>query len=90
MAEQTFVVPLTSLRRGDIRVAGGKGANLGEIIHAGAPVPAGFVRPGRLQRSHAPQWSGGAGHRPAGGGTGRLRLREAIRAAIRQKAYARS
>ena len=27
----------------DLAVAGGKGANLGELIHAGFPVPDGFV-----------------------------------------------
>ena len=45
MAERLggFTVPLSALRRGDVQVAGGKGANLGELIHAGAPVPAGFV-----------------------------------------------
>jgi len=37
------VVPLSALRAGDIAVAGGKGANLGELIHAGFPVPDGFV-----------------------------------------------
>ncbi|MFC4944353.1 PEP/pyruvate-binding domain-containing protein [Pseudonocardia sp. GCM10023141] len=31
------------LGRGDIDIAGGKGANLGELTRAGLPVPAGFV-----------------------------------------------
>ncbi len=31
------------LRRGDVDVAGGKGANLGELTSAGLPVPPGFV-----------------------------------------------
>ncbi len=31
------------LGRGDLAVAGGKGANLGELTRAGLPVPAGFV-----------------------------------------------
>lgn len=31
------------LTRGDTSVAGGKGANLGEMTHAGLPVPPGFV-----------------------------------------------
>ncbi len=35
--------PLTSFGRTDIGTAGGKGANLGELIRAGFPVPAGFV-----------------------------------------------
>lgn len=45
MAEQLcgYVVPLSAVGRGDAPIAGGKGANLGELIRAGAPVPAGFV-----------------------------------------------
>jgi len=31
------------IRRKDISVAGGKGANLGEMTHAGLPIPPGFV-----------------------------------------------
>ncbi|WP_048191585.1 phosphoenolpyruvate synthase [Methanobacterium sp. SMA-27] len=31
------------LRKEDVAVAGGKGANLGELTHAGIPVPPGFV-----------------------------------------------
>ena len=34
---------LNSLRAVDVLVAGGKGANLGELTYAGFPVPAGFV-----------------------------------------------
>jgi hypothetical protein len=34
---------LDELGRGDIDVAGGKGANLGELVRAGLPVPPGFV-----------------------------------------------
>jgi pyruvate,water dikinase len=37
------VVPLADLGAGDIGIAGGKGANLGELIRAGFPVPDGFV-----------------------------------------------
>jgi len=40
---QRFVVPLSELAAGDVAVAGGKGANLGELIRAGFPVPDGFV-----------------------------------------------
>ena len=36
-----LVHPLQKLRRGDLAVAGGKGANLGELVHAGFPVPNG-------------------------------------------------
>lgn len=34
---------LDELTRGDIELAGGKGANLGELVRAGLPVPPGFV-----------------------------------------------
>jgi rifampicin phosphotransferase len=40
---ERLVLPLSSLGARDLMVAGGKGANLGELIHAGFPVPAGFV-----------------------------------------------
>jgi rifampicin phosphotransferase len=38
-----LVVPLSALGARDLPIAGGKGANLGELIHAGFPVPDGFV-----------------------------------------------
>ncbi|WP_308466628.1 PEP/pyruvate-binding domain-containing protein [Rathayibacter soli] len=37
------VVDLGSVGRNDIALAGGKGANLGELIRAGFPVPPGFI-----------------------------------------------
>jgi len=37
------VRPFARLRRGDVAYAGGKGANLGELVCAGLPVPDGFV-----------------------------------------------
>ncbi|HEY5221669.1 MAG TPA: PEP/pyruvate-binding domain-containing protein [Microbacteriaceae bacterium] len=37
------VVDLGSVGRDDIALAGGKGANLGELVRAGFPVPAGFI-----------------------------------------------
>jgi len=37
------VVGLDELGRDDLEIAGGKGANLGELIRAGLPVPDGFV-----------------------------------------------
>ncbi|SFM83496.1 pyruvate, water dikinase [Pseudonocardia ammonioxydans] len=37
------VLPLTALGRDDLAVAGGKGANLGELVRAGLPVPEGVV-----------------------------------------------
>jgi pyruvate,water dikinase len=39
----SYVVRFAELGRGDIAVAGGKGANLGELTQAGLPVPPGFV-----------------------------------------------
>src|SRR4029078_10250735 len=42
MAEPV-VVSLADIRASDTEVAGGKGANLGELIAAGFPVPDGFV-----------------------------------------------
>src|SRR4051812_4727231 len=39
----TFVVPLADLGQADLARAGGKGANLGELVRAGLPVPDGFV-----------------------------------------------
>jgi pyruvate,water dikinase len=38
-----LILPLHKLGRRDLAVAGGKGANLGELVRAGFPVPAGFV-----------------------------------------------
>lgn len=37
------VLPLASLDRSSLPIAGGKAANLGELIRAGVPVPGGFV-----------------------------------------------
>jgi pyruvate,water dikinase len=49
-----YVVPLAACRRSDADVAGGKGANLGELIHAGFPVPAGFVVTTAAYQAHIP------------------------------------
>jgi rifampicin phosphotransferase len=38
-----FVLPLAAVGRDDIAAAGGKGANLGELVRAGFPVPDGAV-----------------------------------------------
>jgi rifampicin phosphotransferase len=38
-----FIAPLERLGRDDLTWAGGKGANLGELVKAGFPVPNGFV-----------------------------------------------
>ncbi len=37
-----IVLPLTAIDRTSLPIAGGKAANLGEMIHAGLPVPPGF------------------------------------------------
>lgn len=39
----TFTISFSQLNKAGIPVAGGKGANLGEMTLAGFPVPAGFV-----------------------------------------------
>jgi rifampicin phosphotransferase len=41
--QASFVLDLRQLGRGDLERVGGKGANLGELVRAGLPVPAGFV-----------------------------------------------
>ena len=38
-----LVAPLAQFERGSLALAGGKGANLGELIRAGFDVPAGFI-----------------------------------------------
>jgi pyruvate, water dikinase len=38
-----YVISLDRLGKEDVPLAGGKGANLGEMVHAGLPVPPGFV-----------------------------------------------
>ena len=42
-AAPRLIVPLTALGAADLPTAGGKGANLGELLGAGLPVPAGFA-----------------------------------------------
>jgi pyruvate,water dikinase len=37
------VIPLDALSIVDVSLAGGKGANLGELVKAGLPIPPGFV-----------------------------------------------
>src|SRR2546430_17525748 len=39
----SFILPFSEVCKSDVAHAGGKGANLGELIAAGAPVPPGFV-----------------------------------------------
>jgi pyruvate, water dikinase len=40
---EVFCKQFSELRRSDIALAGGKGANLSEMVHANLPVPPGFV-----------------------------------------------
>ncbi|MGI9003285.1 MAG: hypothetical protein ACR2GH_16785 [Pseudonocardia sp.] len=40
--DEALVLPLESLGRDDVATAGGKAANLGELLRAGLPVPCGF------------------------------------------------
>src|SRR6266516_1070089 len=40
--DTAFVLPLSALDRDSLALAGGKGANLGEMARAGFPVPPGF------------------------------------------------
>jgi phosphohistidine swiveling domain-containing protein len=42
-ADVTYTVWLDAVSKDDIALTGGKGANLGELSHAGLPVPPGFV-----------------------------------------------
>ena len=55
METQTYVRDIASLRITDAEEAGGKGANLGELVAAGLPVPGGFVlmRAGYLESMQA-------------------------------------
>ena len=41
--EQRIVARINTVRRDDLELAGGKGANLGELMGAGFPVPDGFI-----------------------------------------------
>ena len=38
-----LILPFAQLRKWDISVVGGQGANLGEMTHAKIPVPTGYV-----------------------------------------------
>lgn len=40
---KTMIIPLSDIGIDDVGMAGGKGANLGELVSAGLPVPPGFV-----------------------------------------------
>ena len=43
MTDERDVVAFEEVGRGDIALVGGKGANLGEMLRAGIPVPSGFI-----------------------------------------------
>ena len=43
MAQDSYVIQLDRCGKDDVRKGGGKGANLGEMLRIGIPVPAGFV-----------------------------------------------
>jgi phosphoenolpyruvate synthase/pyruvate phosphate dikinase len=38
-----YCLPFSAINRHDVPLAGGKGANLGDMVQAGLPVPPGFV-----------------------------------------------
>jgi pyruvate,water dikinase len=40
--KKSFVLPFSNIRAADLPLVGGKGANLGEMTHAGFPIPDGF------------------------------------------------
>ena len=42
-SDRQLILDLAGLGSGDLAIAGGKGANLGELLRAGFPVPGGFV-----------------------------------------------
>ena len=54
------VVSLEQLNRDSVSVAGGKGANLGELIQQGFPVPPGFVVTARAYSDFVENWDLGA------------------------------
>ncbi|MDF1522419.1 MAG: PEP/pyruvate-binding domain-containing protein [Trueperaceae bacterium] len=60
-ARRTYAVPLDELRATDLPFVGGKGANLGELRHAGFAVPDGFSVTTNAFVSFlgaAPDWNG--------------------------------
>ena len=56
MSTIRIVYPLSELGRADLSLAGGKGANLGEMLRLGLPVPPGFVVSTRAYAEQARQW----------------------------------
>ncbi|MFD1658700.1 PEP/pyruvate-binding domain-containing protein [Streptomyces caeni] len=85
MTATDYVVPLDRVTRADVDLAGGKAANLGELIRAGFPVPPGFVVTAAACR---PPDTGGHGRDTADGAGFRAAVRdaevpEAVRQAVR-------
>lgn len=76
--DSRVTVPLAAVSRGDVGLAGGKGANLGELVRAGLPVPPGFVvTTGAYRRAVADApFTAAAGQSDGDGGA-------AMRAAVR-------
>ncbi|WP_438008277.1 PEP/pyruvate-binding domain-containing protein [Sorangium sp. So ce321] len=56
MSPATIVHRLSELSRADLPTAGGKGANLGEMIRLGLPVPPGFVVSTQAYAEQARAW----------------------------------
>jgi pyruvate,water dikinase len=56
LVDISIVLDLGEVSRGDLAVAGGKGANLGEMIRAGFPVPPGFVVTAQAFADQAAEW----------------------------------
>ncbi|HEV7216732.1 MAG TPA: PEP/pyruvate-binding domain-containing protein, partial [Chloroflexota bacterium] len=88
-AGSPIVVALESLGRDDLLLAGGKAANLGELLRAGLPVPPGFC----LTTAAYARMAGGADLRPllddlAEIGSGEPERLAAIAGAIRQRLLA--
>lgn len=65
----TVVLPLAAVGAGDLGTAGGKAANLGELVRAGFAVPDGFVVPTAVYRE-AVRRLGPTGTAAGGGGPG--------------------
>ena len=56
MSTTRIVYPLSELCRADLSTAGGKGANLGEMLRLGLSVPPGFVVSTRAYAEQAREW----------------------------------
>lgn len=79
---QPWVGPLAEFGAGDLALAGGKGANLGELVREGFPVPPGFVIT-TAAYEHALRSAGqAAGQVPADEGAAQAPVPEDLRAEI--------